>query len=179
MDYLCGIFCVHSRSGVACVSGFYDGSRPRPHGSTVDTREKILLFRRIEKVQPSRISAYVTCETRASQGDHPLDRPRVILRAATNAVVADFGGSPCPSSQTTPTETTFDVLPRSSSRHLVSSAGLLRRSPGPRRKILAVIAPALPNRSRMVAARVSTSRVPADPAAGRRVRTLEHYHIPI
>lgn len=52
----------------------------------------------------------------------------------------------------------------SSSRHLVSSAGLLRRSPGPRRKIPAVIAPALPNRSRMVAARVSTSRVPADPA---------------
>ena len=69
----------HSRSE-GFVFRDYDGSRLSPLAVWIRGK-KIVLFRRTEKDQPSRISTQVTYETRASQGDHPLDRPAELFSA--------------------------------------------------------------------------------------------------
>ena len=69
----------HSRSE-GFVFRDYDGSRLSPLAVWIRGK-KIVLFRRTEKDQPSRISTEVTYETRASQGDHPLDRPAELFSA--------------------------------------------------------------------------------------------------
>ena len=168
----------HSRSE-GFVFRVYDGSRLSPLAVWIRGK-KIVLFRRTRKVQPSRISTDVTCETRASQGDHPLDRPAELFSAPPLTRLSPIfrGLTPPIRRETTPTEATSRQMFFSArtSKHLVSSAGLLRKVPpvhaaDPRRR-----APALPNRSRMVAARVHLARSRGSRGAGRRVgpRTLSY-----
>ena len=153
----------------------------------VDTREKDfvapLAGRTPKKVQPSRISTEVKCETRASQGDHPLDRPAELISAPPLTRLSPiFRASPRPSSRNHPdgNHLSPDVL----FLQLEQTPGFVGRAveevprstpQDPRRHCPRAPEPLAHGGG----ARVHLARSRGSRGAGRRVGPLKHHHIPI
>ena len=135
---------------------FVERAKKRAPCSTFSTPKK---DRSRNQVQTSR---------RASRGLNPLDRTAGFIPALpltrSSPIFRGLPRAPSPNDSTAPSFLSFSKMMLSCSASV--SSGLVRRSKlGVRGRIPggSSVAPNLPNRSRMVAARVSTSRVPADP----------------